>query len=111
MNLENKIFDLIENQGGLASSDTRMTFNNDSFPFQAMYSGPNVSNGHVLVASHEGSLNMIYHALTSEGVFVAGKADVSFTNTEKGPLTMQLNWQWLTGDLSSGVSMWSEVVT
>lgn len=111
MNLKNKIFDLIENQDGLAESHTRMIFNGNSLPFQATYSGPNVSNGHVLVSSDaNNNLNMVYHALVNDGSLVAGKADISFSTIEN-ILTMKLNWQWLTGDLSSGVSMWKEQTT
>ena len=108
MDLKNKIFDLIENQDGLAESHTRMIFNGNSLPFRATYSGPNVSSGQVLVSTNANNdLNMVYHALASHGSLVAGKADISFTTIDN-TLTMKLNWQWLTGDLSSGVSMWKE---
>ena len=110
MNLKNKIFELIENQEGLADSQTRMIFNGNSLPFQATYSGPNVSNGQVLVSTNvNNDLSMVYHALASDGSLVAGKADISFATIEN-TLTMELNWQWLTGDLSSGVSRWREQI-
>ena len=109
MNLSNKTFDLIENNTGLAASQTRMIFNHHSDPFEATYTGPNVSNGHVLVSRKKDKFDMIYHALSAEGLLVAGKADVSFS-TNDGNLIMQLNWQWLTDDLSSGVSLWTEVI-
>jgi len=108
MELTSKTFQLIENQDGLASSSTRMIFNSSNAPYEATYSGPNVSNGHVLVFKND-TLDMVYHALTHEGKLVAGKAVVELTIEEPETLKMQLNWQWLTGDLTSGISRWIEI--
>jgi len=52
---------------------------------------------------------MVYHALTQQGELVAGKAQVQLVRKDLGNLEMQLNWQWLTGELSSGISRWEEV--
>ena len=109
MNLSCKVFELIENEAGLAGSKTRMVFDANSSPFQATYSGPNVSNGHVIVSKQGKDLHMLYHAVTDRGDLVAGKAKVSFPEPQNGVNIMQLNWQWLTGDLSSGISVWQEV--
>jgi len=109
MELSNKTFELIENQNGLADSSTRMIFNKNSAPYEATYSGPNVSNGHVLAFKVNDSFNMVYHALTQQGELVAGKAQVQLVRKDLGNLEMQLNWQWLTGELSSGISRWEEV--
>jgi hypothetical protein len=109
MNLQNKQFLLIENGDGLAASDTLMIFDDSCDPFHATYSGPNVSNGHVLVSFTNNKCNMVYHALASKTDLVAGKAEVSFVNSKTNENVMQLNWQWLTGDLSSGISLWRQV--
>jgi len=87
-----------------------MVFNHCTSPYEASYSGPNVSNGHALVFAKNDVLNMVYHAITSEGILVAGKAVVELTRASStNTLEMQLNWQWLTGDLSSGISKWIEI--
>ena len=108
MLLCNKAFELIQNDKGLAENSTRMIFNHTSNPYEATYSGPNVSNGHVLIFNNDENLNMVYHALTSEGQLVAGKATVNLAYTDDNRLKMELNWQWLTGDQSSGISKWIE---
>jgi len=109
MSLNNKIFELVENQAGLAAGSTRMVFNDATAPFEATYSGPNVSNGHVLVYKANNKLNMVYHALAAHGELVAGKAVVQLSGEDAQNFEMQLNWQWLTGDLSSGISKWMQV--
>lgn len=51
---------------------------------------------------------MLYQSLTTDNELVAGRAQVSLSENESGKLVMQLNWQWLTGSLSNGVSLWHE---
>jgi len=109
MDLSGKVFELIENNSGLAGGSTRMVFSDCSTPYEATYSGPNVSNGHVLVMESNNRLNMVYQALANEGELVAGKAEVVLNLKIEEKLNMQLNWQWLTGDLSSGISRWVEI--
>lgn len=107
MDLSKRTFELIENANGLAASETRISFAAGSSPFRGTYQGPNIIYGQVMVSDVDGTSRMLYHALTASGELVAGKADVFFS--DQAPLRMQLNWQWLTGDLSSGTSNWIEV--
>lgn len=107
MNLSGRAFELIENDNGLAASTTRISFDVGRGPYRGTYLGPNIVHGQVLVSDVGGTLKMLYHALTASGELVAGRADVSISDHE--PLHMQLKWQWLTGDLSSGVSNWTEI--
>lgn len=109
MNLRNKRFVLIDNSDGLAASNTVMVFDNSCAPYQATYSGPNVTNGHVLVLQNGDEHHMLYHAIAANNKLVAGKALVTFPQSSATQTIMQLQWQWLTGDLSSGVSLWHEV--
>lgn len=107
MDLSNKTFELVDNAEGLAASETQISFSGSNTPFRGTYQGPNIVHGQVLVSDVGGRCQMLYHALTNSGELVAGKANVSFSGEE--PLRMQLNWRWLTGDLSSGISNWIEV--
>lgn len=107
MDLSNRTFKLVENTDGLAASDTLISFAAGDNPFRGTYKGPNIVYGQVLVLDLGGAPRMLYQALTISGELVAGKAEVSFS--DQNPLCMQLNWQWLTGDLSSGSSNWIEV--
>lgn len=110
MNLSNRQFELGENSDGHASAKTIMKFSEQVEPFIGTYTGPNTLYGQVIVkTSPTGSTEMIYQSLTSEGELVAGHAQVTLIEVETKPATMQLNWQWMTGSLSSGISIWQEI--
>lgn len=109
MNLSNKVFELVDNKDGLAASKTKMVFGTGNLPYKGTYTGENVEFGNVIVSSNNNEMNMLYHALTVDGELVAGKALVHLSVEVSNKLKMQLNWQWLTGDLSSGTSYWLEV--
>ncbi|HCK66199.1 MAG TPA: hypothetical protein DHW49_08020 [Anaerolineae bacterium] len=110
MNLSNKIFELTENSDGHASAKTIMKFSEQSEPLIGTYSGPNNVYGQVIVkTSKDGLTEMLYQSLTTDDELVAGKAQVILSENENGKLVMQLNWQWLTGSLESGISIWHEI--
>lgn len=110
MNLSNKQFELVENSDGHASAKTIMRFSEQAEPYLAAYSGLNTVYGQVIVStSKAGIIEMLYQSLTTDGELVAGRAQVSLSENENGKLVMQLNWQWLTGSLNSGISVWHEI--
>lgn len=109
MNLSNKIFRLVDNQDGLAMSDTKMTFSENSAPFIAKYSGDNIVYGNVIVTTSNGEMKMLYHSLSTNNELAAGKANVHLSVNKFNNLDMTLEWCWLTGDLTSGISKWIEV--
>lgn len=110
MNLSNKHFELVENSDGHASAKTIMRFSEQAEPYLAAYSGPNTVYGQVIVStSKAGIIEMLYQSLTTDGELVAGRAQVSLSKNKNEKLVMQLNWQWLTGSLNSGISVWHEV--
>lgn len=110
MNLSNRQFELVENSKGHASAKTVMTFSGQVEPFLGTYTGPNTIHGQVIVrTSPTGLIEMLYQSLTSDGELVAGRAQVSLIEEDDQPATMQLNWQWLTGSLESGISIWREI--
>lgn len=102
MELAGKSFELIENDAGLASTSTVMVFCQNSESCQATYSGPNMKNGHVIVSGDQ----MLYHAISINDELSAGRASMTFLPQSDGGIEMRLQWQWLTGDKSEGVSRW-----
>lgn len=95
--MRNRTFELIENSDGHAAGATRMVFSDETQPYRATYSGPNVTFGHAIVEDGV----MLYHARHADGSISAGQADVNLTEDQ-----MVLNWRWLTGEETSGVSVW-----
>jgi hypothetical protein len=111
MNLSNRHFELVENSDGHASAKTIMKFSEQIEPFLGTYAGPNIIYGQVIVkTSSTGSTEMLYQSLTSDGELVAGRAQVSLHEEDDQPAEMKLHWQWLTGSLASGTSIWREMV-
>ena len=111
MNLSNRQFELVENSDGHASASTIMKFSEQAEPFLGTYTGPNTIHGQVIVrTSPMGITEMLYQSLTSDGELVAGRAQVTLHEDANQPTTMQLDWQWLTGSLASGISIWREMV-
>lgn len=111
MNLANRHFELVENSGGHAGATTVMKFSEHAEPYLGTYTGPNTILGQVIVnTSPSGLTEMLYQSLTTDGELVAGRAEVSLIWEENKPATLQLNWQWLTGSLTSGVSIWRELI-
>ena len=110
MNLSNRQFELVENSAGHASAKTIMKFSEQAEPFLGTYIGPNTIHGQIIVRiSPTGQTEMLYQSLTTDGELVAGRAQVSLREVGDQPTEMQLNWQWLTGSLASGISIWREI--
>jgi hypothetical protein len=110
VSLSNRQFELIENSDGHASAKTIMKFSDRVDPFLGTYTGPNTIHGQVIVhTSPAGLTEMLYQSLTSDGRLVAGRAEVMLIEEENQPAKMQLRWQWLTGSLTSGISIWREI--
>lgn len=105
--LAGRRFVLVDNDGS-ALANTVMTFEPAGEPLRARYSGPNVILGQALVHASAYGVEMVYHALTTDGDLNAGAArvEVSLAGNKR---TMVLRWCWLTGGTGSGTSTWDAV--
>jgi hypothetical protein len=73
-------------------------------------SGGDIASGQLLgVVNADDSLDFHYYHLNTEGVLMAGKCHSTPTLGEDGLLVMHEQWQWLTGDRSSGESEVEEI--
>ncbi len=108
MNLAGKTFRAVSNsENGSLNTETEMHFTSDEEIVAGNYSGGTIVAGHVL-GKHvgESELEMLYQGATSSGEVEAGKAHARFAPDDEGRMRMYLDWQWLTGDRSSGRSEW-----
>src|SRR5688572_5609129 len=92
---------------GILNNETDVRLTSDSDLGVGVYSGGTISVGDVL-AKHvsELSIDMLSHAATKDGAHHAGKAHATFSRDNEGRVRMHLDWQWLTGDQSTGQSEW-----
>ncbi|WP_018996504.1 hypothetical protein [Hirschia maritima] len=99
------VFELIENSSGHAAEKTIMSFSPNLEICSAIYSGPNIEFGQVLVSDD----CMLYHALDKAGKLAAGQAKISIQQDDSNDVFMKLEWSWLSSDSSSGESLWKLV--
>jgi hypothetical protein len=91
---------------GTLNTATQMTFAEADGTLTAVYGGGTIRHGTV-VASHQddGTVDMLYHCITTAGELKAGQAHATFVEAD-GATRMHLDWQWLTGDRERGQSEW-----
>ena len=108
MNLKGKTFRAVSNTAhGSINTDTKMHFTSDKGVVAAEYRGGTIVTGHVLGKRiNETEMDLVYLSATISGEVKAGKAHAKFSRGEDRKLHMHMDWQWLTGDHSSGQSDW-----
>jgi len=74
------------------------------------YSGGTVVQGHLIGnVLPDGRLEFLYHHVNTSGELMAGKCNSVPSEDAHGKLVLQEEWQWLTGDRSSGQSEVEEI--
>ena len=95
---------------GQSGSATEMEFVGDDRYVTAIYAGGGVEFGQVLARrTKDDALDMHYHAGSASGEMKAGHGRATFAADSQGRLRMFIEWQWLTGDHTTGHSEWVEV--
>jgi hypothetical protein len=110
-NLDGKIFQSIENtDNGEVNSETLFHYHQEDDIISADYDGGIILKGHLLGKMHEnGNLEFTYHHINLEGNLMLGKCTSVPTSLPDGRLKYSEQWQWLTGDRSSGKSQIIEI--
>jgi hypothetical protein len=94
-------------KNGSLNTDTIMRFTSDDGLVIGNYGGGTIVAGHVLGKRlGESEIEMLYQGATRDGNVQAGKAHARFRPNAAGQMSMYLEWQWLTGDRSTGQSEW-----
>lgn len=108
MNLTGLAFRAVANsKHGSINSETIMRFASDDGLIIGSYSGGTIVAGHIMAKRlAESEIEMLYQGATDAGQVQAGKAHATFRPNAEGRMSMYLEWQWLTGDRSSGQSEW-----
>ena len=109
MTLAGKTFRAISNSSnGTISTETTMTFvSEDERGILGVYAGGTIRAGQVLARrKDDGTVEMLYQCVTVSCELKAGRALARFSQMPDKTLCMHLDWQWLTGDQSGGVSEW-----
>jgi hypothetical protein len=113
VNLSGMTFRAVSNsKNGSLNTETEMRFTSDDGVVVGNYNGGTIVAGHVL-GKHigESEVEMLYQGATTGGDIEAGTAHATFALDEDDQMHMSLEWQWLTGDRSSGRSEWIRTET
>lgn len=111
LRLDDRIFvPVINSENGTVNGNTRFHFWQNSKGFFADYVGGDVAEGHIIGRmTGEMTGQMVYHCLTIDNTLKAGEAKASFITLDDERLAIDIDWQWLTGDKSSGRSRYEEI--
>lgn len=110
-NLNGRKFSPIANsEGGRVDETTLFTFSQIGRNFSAIYTGANVSDGHLIGRFQEDAkITLLYHSRAKTGELEAGSAVADVTRTPNGKLTLDMQWEWLNASQKTGRSKYLEV--
>jgi hypothetical protein len=110
-NLEGKIFASVSNtDNGEVNEETLFHYHQDGELVWADYEGGQIAKGHLIAKMRDdGQLEMKYHHMNAYGELRVGECVSIPIELDDGRLQFRENWEWLTGDKSSGYSKIEEV--
>ena len=111
-NLDGKTFRSVANSdNGEVSGATTFSYRQSGSVVTATYQGGSIVSGHLIArVLANGQLDMRYHHLNTRGELMLGKCLSTPRRLADGRLRFSEEWQWLSGDLSSGSSEIEEVL-
>jgi len=110
-NLDNRKFRSLANtDNGDVSSQTIFHYRQRGDVVWAEYRGGSVRQGSLIARWTDGdTLEMRYHHITRDNQIKTGRCTSHPEMSENGRLLMYEEWQWTTGDKSSGISVIEEI--
>ena len=111
IDLDGKTFGIVANsENGEVSTDTLFYYKQDGELVTAKYYGGTIKYGKI-IAKFDGdkNLEMLYQCLTDDGELKAGNANAKVSINSNNKIQLDLNWQWLNGDKTSGTSTYVEI--
>ena len=92
------------------SSDTLFHYRQDRDLLKGTYSGGGIRFGHLIgLVDERGNINMRYHQLTENGNLQTGVCKSRAEIDSNGKIILHENWNWTSGDFSSGSSVLKEI--
>ena len=95
---------------GEVGDDTRFHYHQQGNIVWAEYAGGSIVKGSLIATvQRDGSLDMRYHHVNTDGALMTGQCRSTPETLPDGRLRMHEKWQWTSGDQSSGESTIEEV--
>ncbi|HSJ69860.1 MAG TPA: hypothetical protein VK921_19420 [Anditalea sp.] len=111
MNYNNKKFKLISNtENGETSEDTIFYYRQTGNILTSEYYGEKIIKGHLLgLVDNVGNIDMRYHQINTQGEIMTGICTSKPEVLASGKIKLHEEWQWTSGDNSSGYSIIEEI--
>lgn len=111
MNYNGKTFHSVANtSNGEVSAETIFHYRQTDNIVTATYAGGGIKTGHLIaVADENGCLDMRYHHVNVGGDLQTGVCRSTPEILPDGRIRLHENWQWTSGDGTSGQSMIEEI--
>jgi len=111
INYHNKSFSAIANsENGETSSETVFHYKQMDNILMAHYTGGKIISGQLIgIVNEHGEIDMRYHQVNTEGKLMTGMCKSKPEILSNGKIRLYEEWQWTSGDLSSGHSIIEEL--
>lgn len=111
MNYNNKKFRVFENtENGETTTETIFEYKQNGNILTSEYSGGQIVRGHLIgLVDDNGKIEMSYHQINIKGELMTGICSSEPELTDKGKIKLYENWEWTSGDKSSGKSVLIEM--
>ena len=97
-------------QGSNVSGETLFHYQQKGHIVTSFYSGGDIVQGHLIATVDSGGvLDMRYHHINTEGQLMTGTCISKPEQLPDGRIVLYEEWQWTSGDKSSGTSILEEV--
>ena len=111
MNYNNKTFKPISNtENGETSEHTIFHYKQDGNILTCEYSGGKIIKGQLIgLVDEDGNIDMRYHQVNDKGQMMTGVCRSKSEILPNGKIRLHEDWQWTSGDHSSGHSVIEEI--
>tara|TARA_R110001632_G_scaffold158567_1_gene276619 strand:- start:867 stop:1202 length:336 start_codon:yes stop_codon:yes gene_type:complete len=111
MNYNNKKFKpIVNSENGETSDFTVFEYKQNGNILTSEYKGGQILQGHLLgLVDENGNIEMRYHHVNKKGELMTGICHSIPEMTAEGKIRLHENWQWTSGDKSSGKSILEEI--
>jgi hypothetical protein len=111
MNYDGKKFKPIQNsENGETSGDTVFEYKQNGNILTSEYQGGQIRKGHLIgLVGSNGNIDMRYQQINTKGQLMTGVCLSKPEVTNNGKIRLHEEWQWTSGDKSSGKSILEEI--
>lgn len=111
INYHNKTFQPIQNtENGETSGETIFLYRQEGNILMAAYSGGKIIKGQLIgLVDQDGNIDMRYHQVNIFGELMTGVCKSTPEIMPNGKIRLHENWEWTSGDRSSGNSVIEEL--